>query len=71
MYEELESLYSFITVLVRKRLELGMSQKDLAEKVGTKQSAIARLESGAYNPSIKFLQKVAVATNSKLHIKLQ
>ncbi|MGP1523044.1 MAG: helix-turn-helix transcriptional regulator [Treponema sp.] len=37
-----------------------MTQKQLAERIGTRQSNIARLESGNCNPSFHFLQKVAV-----------
>ncbi len=47
-----------------------MTQKQLAEKIGTKQSNIARLESGNYNPSYQFLQKVAGALDKKLSFVL-
>ena len=48
-----------------------MTQKQLAEKVGTKQSSIARLESGNYNPSLQFLQKVANALGKQLTFGLR
>ena len=41
------------------RKEQGMTQERLAEKVGTRKSNISRLESGRYNPSLDFLEKVA------------
>jgi predicted transcriptional regulator len=39
--------------------------------MGTKQSSIARLESGDYNPTISFLKKTAKALNSTLKIKMK
>lgn len=54
-YDRLAPEYEAISAIIQKRLEKNMSQKDLADKVGTKQSAISRLESGNANPSLKFL----------------
>jgi DNA-binding XRE family transcriptional regulator len=47
-----------------------MSQSELAEKIGSTQSNIARLESGRQNISISLLGKVADALNAKLQIGL-
>ena len=47
-----------------------MSQKQLAEKIGTKQSAIARLEGGNTNPSVAFLEKISKALGGKLQISI-
>ena len=44
-------------------------QKELAEKIGTKQSAISRLENGDYNPSVELLSKIAEALDKELVIK--
>jgi len=70
-YDNLELEYAVIRQIINKRIEMGMTQKKLAEKVGTKQSAISRLESGRYNPSLTFLQKVAQALDSELHVHFQ
>jgi ribosome-binding protein aMBF1 (putative translation factor) len=43
------------------REQRGLSQSELATRVGTTQSAIARLESGSISPSLKTLQRVANA----------
>lgn len=69
-YEALTPEYELRRQLIQARLEKKMTQKQLAEKVGTKQSNIARLESGNYNPSIQFLQKVADALNKKISVAL-
>ena len=69
-YDALELEYSIITQVIQKRLEKGLTQKQLAEKIGTKQSAIARLEGGNTNPSVAFLEKVAKALGSKLQVSL-
>jgi len=67
-YEALRPIYEIKEELIRLRLAKGLSQKDLAELVGTKQSAISRLENGSYNPSIEFLNKIAIALDTKLHV---
>lgn len=69
-WDALELEYSIIEQVLRKRIEKKMSQKQLAEKVGTKQSAIARLEGGNSNPSVAFLEKIAKALGGKLQISL-
>ena len=69
-YEELAAEFSIAEAIIEKRLEKGLSQSELAKKVGTKQSAISRLESGSYNPSISFLKRVAKALNLHLVISL-
>ncbi len=69
-YDDLELEYSIITQVIQKRLEKGLTQKQLAQKVGTKQSAIARLEGGNSNPSVAFLEKISKALGSKLQISL-
>lgn len=69
-YDALEVEFSIIEQVLRKRIEQKLSQKQLAEKIGTKQSAIARLEGGNSNPSVAFLEKVAKALGGKLQISL-
>lgn len=69
-YDDLELEFSIITQVIQKRLDRGLSQKQLAEKIGTKQSAISRLEGGNSNPSVAFLEKVAKALGGKLQISL-
>jgi DNA-binding XRE family transcriptional regulator len=67
-YDELEPIYSVNREIIKLRIEKGLTQKDLAELIGTKQSAISRLENGSYNPSLEFLSKVAHALGKEVHI---
>lgn len=69
-YHRLTPEFAIAKAIIKKRLETGMTQSALAAKLGTKQSAISRLESGTYNPSILFLEKVAQALNLNLTISL-
>lgn len=69
-YDALEPEYALIKQIIDKRLKKGLSQQNLAQKVGTKQSAISRLESGNYNPSLFFLKKIAAALGSHVRISL-
>lgn len=69
-YDRLEPEFAIIDSLIRKRLEKKISQKQLAQRMGTQQSALSRLESGTYNPSLRFLKKVAAALDSRLQISI-
>ncbi len=69
-WEEAREEFSIAREIIRTRIAAGLSQKELAEKIGTTQSVIARLESGAHVPSVSTLKRVAEATHSKLRIKL-
>lgn len=63
--------YMVVREIIKARHELNLTQEQLAELVGTKQSNISRLESGEYNPTIEFLSKVAQAMGKTLEIRLQ
>ncbi len=63
--------YALIQQIVKSRIKKNISQKMLARRLGTGQSAISRLESGTYNPSFKFLQKLAKALDSELVISFK
>jgi len=68
--EELRPLLDLADMVLAQRLARGWSQADLAERVGTKQANISRLESGLANPSVRFLQKLAAAFDVRLSIRL-
>jgi len=69
-YKELGPEFNFIRTLIKKRIEKGLSQEDLAKRIGTRQSAISRLESGSHNPTFKILNKVARALDSEIKISI-
>lgn len=70
-YDRLQPEFAIIRAIIRARIDHGITQKDLAQKIGTKQSVISRLESGSANPSIAFLQKLASAMGHKLVIQFK
>ena len=67
-YEATELEYALAEQLIAARIHSGMTQGELAQRMGTSQSAIARLESGRVTPSMRTLKRVAQATNSQLRI---
>lgn len=69
-WEDARDEFAIAREIIRTRVTAGMSQKELAEKIGTTQSVIARLESGEHTPSVSTLKRVAEATHSKLRIEL-
>ncbi len=70
-YERLKPRYQMISEIIEARRKMGLTQEELAKKIGTKQSAIARVESGNANPTVDFLEKVASALDSNLTIQFK
>lgn len=61
----------YINFLISKKVKLarvqrGLTQAELAKRVGTKQTSISRLESGKVSPSISFLNQIAIALDTYL-----
>lgn len=52
--------------LKEKRLELGLSQKELAEKAGVSSNTIYNIEKGNFSPNVSTYQKICKALNIKL-----
>ena len=65
-----EAEYKIIEEIILARKEKNLSQKDLAELIGTRQSNISRLECGNYNPSLDFLNKIAHAMGKELEVRI-
>jgi len=70
-YYRLEPLYRLIKKEIELRNRRNMSQKELAKKIGTSQSAIARFERGNINPTLEFVSRLAEALDAKLEIQLR
>ena len=69
-YQELQPEFAIIKKIIEARVQMGVSQEKLAQRMKTKQSAISRLESGVANPSLNFLKRLAKALDSRLEIRL-
>jgi DNA-binding XRE family transcriptional regulator len=71
-YENLEDEFELAKEVISLRQKKRLTQKQLAEMIGTSQPAIARLESGSYrNISLAFIRKVAKALDAKTEIHLK
>jgi DNA-binding XRE family transcriptional regulator len=69
-FADMEEEFQLVRELIRARIKSGLTQKQLAEKMGTTQSSVARLESGSSLPSLRSLKRYAYATGSKIKISL-
>lgn len=71
-YDALEDEFAFLDEVLKARAESGLTQAEVAERVGTTQSAIARLESAEpkHSPSIATLQRYATALGYRLEVRL-
>src|SRR3989344_9523518 len=69
-YDKLQPEFELINALINARKMKGITQTQLAQKIGTKQSVISRLEIGQANPTLGFLKKLARALNSTLEVPL-
>lgn len=70
-YDAMKPRYDLIRAVIGARVEQGISQKELAERAGTKQSNISRFESGNSNPSLAFIQRIADALGMELTVALK
>jgi predicted transcriptional regulator len=69
-YEKVDAEFSIIEALINARTVAKLSQAEVAKRIGTTQSAIARLEAGNTEPTIPTLRRYAEATGKKLRIEL-
>ncbi len=71
-YEGVAHQFSLAAQVLRLRKELDRTQRQLAERMGTSQRAIARIESGNYhNVSMAFIRRLADAVNAEPEIHLR
>jgi len=57
--------------VIEARIKNGLTQKDLANKLHTKQSVISRVENAKTMPSLDFLQRLADVLGYKLQVQLK
>jgi len=67
-YEALEEEFVLASAVIDVRNSAGLTQQELARKMGTTQPVVARLESGRSRPSMRTLERLAEATGSRLLI---
>jgi transcriptional regulator with XRE-family HTH domain len=71
-YDGLEKEFAYLDEFLKARAEAGVTQAELARRIGTTQSAVARLESGKgkRSPSLATLRKYADALGCRLELHL-
>ena len=70
-YQTADRDLAVVEQMIRARSKAKLTQAQVAKRVGTTQSAIARLETGAASPSIATLRKYAHATVTELHLEFR
>ena len=71
-WQHLYTEFSILEGVIRARKEAGLTQQELATKIGTKQPALSRLEKGGFEKAnIETLRKIAEALDYKLTVKLE
>lgn len=70
-YEESRLEYEIARAVIRARIKKGLTQKQLADKLNTKQSVISRVESANTTPSLSFLKRLARALNTSLQVQFK
>lgn len=68
-YEAMRPEYEAIRAMIAARLESRMTQKELAEKTGIRQSNISRIENGSASPTIDTLSRIAAGMGKRLKIE--
>lgn len=70
--DSLDAEFRLIESMIKAREEAGITQSELAKKIGTKQPALSRLERGGFRKAtVETLGKIADALDSNLVIKLE
>lgn len=71
-YEKLKEEFQLLDEILKARTEAGLTQAELAERIGTTQSAVARMERaiGKHSPSIATLKRYASALGYRLQLRL-
>jgi transcriptional regulator with XRE-family HTH domain len=68
-----KALLELVYEIKKRRLQMGITQKNLAERMGTTQAIISKFEKGNYNPTYLFLQRLAevLEGNIKLYFEFK
>lgn len=69
-YDKRVPEYELVNALITARKKANLTQEDVAKRMGTKQAAIARMESGRQKPSFKTIERYAKATGHRAVVRL-
>jgi ribosome-binding protein aMBF1 (putative translation factor) len=70
-YDSLEDEFAVAKAVIAARNRAGLTQTELARKMGTTQPVVARMEGGRIQPSLRTLKRLADATGSRLMIRFE
>ncbi len=70
-YEALADEFAIARELISARARAGLSQAEVARRIGTTQSVVARLESGRRPPSLRTVQRYAQAVGAKAVLRIE
>ena len=70
-HQELTPEFELARAVIDARVTAGLTQEQLAKRMDTTQSVIARLESGRTRPSTQTLERLATATGTRLRINFE
>jgi len=70
-YEAMADKYAIARELIAARARAGMSQGEVAQRMGTTQSVVARLESGKRPPSMRTVQRFAQAVGGHVVLRIE
>ena len=70
-WERIQPEYEIMRSLIDVRIKLNLTQKELAERSGVRQSNISRIENGTASPTVATLQALAAGMGKRLHISFE
>jgi ribosome-binding protein aMBF1 (putative translation factor) len=71
-WHDLDTEFELLESMIKAREKAGLTQEELARKIGTKQPALSRLERGGFKKAtVETLSKIAKALDARLVIKMQ
>ena len=70
-YQALNDEFSWVRELITARTRAGLTQAEVADRMGTTQSVIARLEGGTRQPSMRTVQRYAEAIGCRAVVRLE
>ena len=70
-FEETREEFNLARAIIAARIEAGLTQKELAERSGIRQSNISRIENGMCSPTVATLQALAKGLGREIRISFQ